>query len=78
MFLWLLWKDRYKAFGRMIREWRHLQMLKRAGRGNDSNLPVEKTGLGELAIRCPACPWEGVNLPDNWAEVDDSEKYVLV
>ncbi|OAX30619.1 hypothetical protein K503DRAFT_728235, partial [Rhizopogon vinicolor AM-OR11-026] len=28
-------KDRYEAFMRIVREWRHIQMLKRAGRGHD-------------------------------------------
>ncbi|KAJ3964968.1 hypothetical protein EV361DRAFT_873590 [Lentinula raphanica] len=35
-------KDRYKAFSRMMKEWRHLKMAKRAGRGNDATLSSEK------------------------------------
>ncbi|THU85769.1 hypothetical protein K435DRAFT_822325 [Dendrothele bispora CBS 962.96] len=62
-------KDQYEAFCRMIRQWRHLKMLKRAGRGNDGLRPVEKTTTGELAIECPACPRVGVNLPPDWRDV---------
>jgi hypothetical protein len=58
-------KDRYDEFLRMIREWRHLKMLKRAGRGHDP-AGVLATTEGECAVLCPACPQPGKNLPDNW------------
>ncbi|THU93123.1 hypothetical protein K435DRAFT_861819 [Dendrothele bispora CBS 962.96] len=35
--------DQYEAFSQMIRLWRHLKMLKRAGQGNDASRPVEQT-----------------------------------
>lgn len=48
---------------------RHLKLMKRAGRGNiDGGLCL--TGAGDLALNCPACPMPGVNLPKNWEEVD--------
>ncbi|KAJ7820776.1 hypothetical protein B0H14DRAFT_2599756 [Mycena olivaceomarginata] len=59
-------RDRYKAFMRTMRQWRHLAMLKRGGRGNDGTRLVAETWPGELAVACPACPRPGVNLPDNW------------
>ncbi|KAG1787612.1 uncharacterized protein HD556DRAFT_1434387 [Suillus plorans] len=58
-------KTRYESFMRMIREWRHLTMLKRSGRGHDPK-GVDATGEGECAVLCPACLHPGKNLPDNW------------
>ncbi|THU77010.1 hypothetical protein K435DRAFT_703408 [Dendrothele bispora CBS 962.96] len=68
-------KDRFKAFMRVMRQWRHLKMLKHAGRGNDATRPVEATTNGELGIPCIACPWVGVNLPPNWQDAALAEKY---
>lgn len=59
----------------MIREWKHLKMMKRAGRGNEPT-GVEGTRAGELAVECPACPRPGVNLPDGWENVNKDLKYV--
>lgn len=52
---------------RVMREFRHLRMLKRGGRGqlHDSR-GVVGTLPGELAVVCPACPIPGLNLPDDW------------
>ncbi|KAF7288127.1 CxC2 domain-containing protein [Mycena chlorophos] len=57
--------DRYQIFLRIDREYRHLIMLKRGGRGHD---PAGASGTksGELALRCPACPRPNVNIPDDW------------
>nr|GAT44925.1 predicted protein [Mycena chlorophos] len=57
--------DRYKAVLRILREYRYLLSLKRAGRGHAPE-GVKGTGSGELAVRCAACPRPGVNLPENW------------
>lgn len=57
----------------MLREWRHLMMLKRAGRGHDPT-GAAGTAEGELAVECPACPKPGVNLPDGWESVDEAKK----
>ncbi|GAW03831.1 hypothetical protein LENED_005583 [Lentinula edodes] len=49
---------------RMIREWRHLRMLKHAGvgyKGVDQDVP------GILAVKCAACPHPGINIPGDWA-----------
>ena len=56
----------------MMREWRYLKMMKRAGRSHDPS-GVDGTASGELAIACPACPRPGVNLPENW-DARDIEK----
>ncbi|KAJ8581383.1 hypothetical protein M405DRAFT_854827 [Rhizopogon salebrosus TDB-379] len=58
-------KNQYEAFLRIIREWRHLKMLKRAGRGHDPK-GVDETAEGECAVLCPACPQPGKNLPADY------------
>ncbi|KAF8170968.1 hypothetical protein BJ912DRAFT_860833 [Pholiota molesta] len=60
-------KDRYPAFLRMVHEWRHLLLLKRAGRGHDPT-GVATTKEGECAVLCPACPQPGKNMAENWKE----------
>lgn len=60
-------KDRYEDFLLMVREWRNLKMLKRAGRGHDPG-GAAGTKEGECAIICPACPQPGINLPADWRE----------
>ncbi|KAJ7230743.1 hypothetical protein GGX14DRAFT_554223 [Mycena pura] len=69
--------SRYQVFLRMSRQWRHLLMLKRGGRGHDQ-YGANGTGPGELAIRCPACPRPGVNLPEGWenASKEDQGLYI--
>ena len=57
----------------MVREWKHLKMLKRAGRGHDPT-GVLGTKQGELVVQCPACPSPGINIPDNWDTVSDDLK----
>ncbi|KAG1776918.1 hypothetical protein EV702DRAFT_1179602 [Suillus placidus] len=68
-------KDWYEAFLRMVREWRHLKVLKRAGRGHDPT-GVEGTREGECAVLCPACPQPGKNLPDDWQDVPDDRRWL--
>ncbi|KAF9463104.1 hypothetical protein BDZ94DRAFT_1193298 [Collybia nuda] len=58
---------RYVAFMRMVREWRHLTLLKRFGRGHDPS-GVRGTKKGECAVICPACPQPGRNLPLDWED----------
>lgn len=58
-------QDRYASFLRMMREWRHLLMMKRAGRCHDPS-SIAGTKQGECAVLCPACPQPGKNLPDDW------------
>lgn len=52
-------------FTLVVRLWRHVKMLKRAGRGHDPS-GAEGTKAGELAVVCRACPIPGANLPDGW------------
>lgn len=62
-------QDRYSEFLRMVLEWRHLRMLKRAGRGHDPG-GVAATAPGQCALLCPACPQTGKNLPPGWENAD--------
>lgn len=60
---------------RMVREWRHLKMLKRAGRAYDP-LGIENTPPGSLALLCRACPQPTMNLPQGWETADPSKRCV--
>ncbi|KAJ7792212.1 hypothetical protein B0H14DRAFT_2198778, partial [Mycena olivaceomarginata] len=57
--------DRRRAFRHIIRQYRSLSIMKRAGRGHDLT-GVKGTAQGELALKCRACPQDGMNLPDGW------------
>lgn len=58
----------------MVRQYRHLKLMKRAGRGNVPN-GVTTTRPGELAMRCLACPIPGLNLPDGWENAPPELRY---
>lgn len=60
----------------MVREWRHVKMAKRAGRGHCAG-GIEGTPPGGLAVQCPACPIPGVNLPKNWEAEPPEIAFVL-
>ncbi len=68
--------QRYKVLLRSIRQWRHLKLLKRAGRGHAPN-GVAGTGLGELVVACPACPHPDRNLPPDWESISAEKRYVV-
>ncbi|KAJ7716172.1 hypothetical protein B0H14DRAFT_2412947 [Mycena olivaceomarginata] len=57
-------RTRYVEFCRMTRQWRHLQMLKRAGHGHAAD-GIEGTKASECALLCSACPQPGKNLPED-------------
>ncbi|KAJ7262597.1 hypothetical protein C8J57DRAFT_1719453 [Mycena rebaudengoi] len=67
--------DRYHEFLRMTKEWRHLQMLKRAGRIHDPE-GILNTKAGECALLCPACPHPGKNLPPDWKDVPEEKRFL--
>ncbi|KAJ7701065.1 hypothetical protein B0H16DRAFT_1748807 [Mycena metata] len=71
----VLIRDRYDEFLRMTREWRHIEMLKRAGRGHDP-AGVEATQLGECALLCPACPQPGKNLAPGWEDAPKARRFL--
>ncbi|KAK7676010.1 hypothetical protein QCA50_021045 [Cerrena zonata] len=66
--------DRLQSWMTMIREWRNVKALKRAGRIHHSD-GVESTSHGELAVRCRACPDPNRNLPPNW---NNNEKWAYL
>ncbi|KAJ7720502.1 hypothetical protein B0H14DRAFT_3098545 [Mycena olivaceomarginata] len=70
-------RTRYNEFRRMTRQWRHLQMLKWAGRGHATD-GVQGTKSGECALLCPACPQPGKNLPRNgsWKHVPRERRFL--
>ncbi|KAJ7858216.1 hypothetical protein B0H14DRAFT_3447339 [Mycena olivaceomarginata] len=59
----------------MTRQWRNVQMLKRAGRGHDPT-GVPGTKEGECALLCPACPQPGKNLPPNWKDMPEDKQFL--
>ncbi|KAJ7578945.1 hypothetical protein C8J56DRAFT_796995, partial [Mycena floridula] len=68
-------KSRQDELRRMMRQWRWLHMLKRAGRAHDP-AGVDKTALGACAVICLACPQDGINLPDGWDKLDEEEGWI--
>ncbi|KIY68994.1 hypothetical protein CYLTODRAFT_350404, partial [Cylindrobasidium torrendii FP15055 ss-10] len=71
-------KSRYKPFLRMIREHGFILLMKRGGRGCVEQ-GVANTAHGELAIQCPACPRENVNIPTDWQLIDfGRRRYMLI
>ncbi|TFK63616.1 hypothetical protein BDN72DRAFT_872268 [Pluteus cervinus] len=68
-------RDRYRSFLVMIREYRHIKSLKRAGRGHDER-GIVGTRPGECAVLCPACPQPGRNLPVDWKTRPAKEQWL--
>lgn len=60
-------KSKYQALSDMSLQWRHLKLLKWAGRAHDPAGP-DGTKPGELALCCPSCPYPEINLPQDWCE----------
>ena len=58
-------KNHYITFLRMVRQWRHISILKRMGWGHETH-DVSATSQGKYTVTCPACPQPGENLPTNW------------
>ncbi|KAF8958733.1 hypothetical protein BDZ97DRAFT_1923495 [Flammula alnicola] len=68
-------KNRYATLLRVVREYGHMSMLKRGGRGHDRT-GAAGTRHGELALLCPACPQVGINLPDGWENTPKSKQFL--
>ncbi|KAK7018531.1 CxC2 domain-containing protein [Favolaschia claudopus] len=69
--------NRYREFLRITREYRHLLLLKRGGRGHAPS-GVNGTQPGELAIQCPACPRPDVNLPADWESAPPESRFLYM
>jgi hypothetical protein len=63
-------QDRYHQFLIVIRIFRHIKMLKQAGRGHDP-AGVDITQPGDCAVECPACPHPERNLPEGWEDAPE-------
>jgi hypothetical protein len=60
------------------RQYMHLKMLKRAGRGHgDDAARASQSPHGSLALLCPACPQPGKNLSSGWELSPSAKQYVL-
>jgi hypothetical protein len=57
-----------------MRIWRHLKLLKRAGRGHDP-AGIDATKPGQCAVECPACPHPNRNLPEGWESATPEQRY---
>ncbi|TDL13597.1 hypothetical protein BD410DRAFT_735152, partial [Rickenella mellea] len=68
-------RDRYKKGMLCVLLWRHLNMLKRNGRGHDP-LGIDNTPPGGCAVECPACPHPGRNLPDGWQDAPANKSWI--
>lgn len=66
-------QDRYDQMLPVMRIWRHIKMVKRAGRGHDPK-GVANTKMGQCAVECPACPNPRWNLPKGWENVPAHKK----
>ncbi|KAJ7449011.1 hypothetical protein FB451DRAFT_1102933, partial [Mycena latifolia] len=68
-------RDRYDEFARMVREWRHIQMLKRAGCGHDPQ-GLGNIAPGACALLCPACPHPGKNIPPDFKDAPEEKQFL--
>ncbi|KAJ7711507.1 hypothetical protein B0H16DRAFT_1480292 [Mycena metata] len=68
---------RFKEFMRMSRQWAYLHRMKRAGRGHDK-AGLAATGLGQGAVICWACPYDGRNLPAGWRDVEAKYRFLYM
>jgi hypothetical protein len=59
----------------VIREWRHIKMLKRAGKGHDPG-GINQTQPGELLVKCRCCPHPDYNLPPDWKDAPPEQASV--
>ncbi|KAJ7598527.1 hypothetical protein C8J56DRAFT_769409 [Mycena floridula] len=61
----------------MVREWRHLHMIKRSGCGHDpSGVEEASNRPGALALKCPACPHTEINLPPGWRQAAEEKSFL--
>ncbi|KAJ7050759.1 hypothetical protein C8F01DRAFT_1000163 [Mycena amicta] len=67
--------DRYKAFGRMTRQYDFLIRAKRSGRAYVDD-GIATTPPGGLAVACWACPDPARNLPQGWDKVPADQEFL--
>jgi hypothetical protein len=59
----------------MVRQYRHVMNLVKAGRGHDP-LGILATHPGELTGLCHACPHESINIPNDISSLPLSSRLV--
>ncbi|KAJ7841673.1 hypothetical protein B0H13DRAFT_2365584 [Mycena leptocephala] len=69
--------DRYKAFGRMVRQFSFLKRAKRAGRAHNIK-GLSATKNGACVVLCWACPHDGINLPEGWRDVAPEFRFLYM
>ncbi|KAJ3543012.1 hypothetical protein NMY22_g3295 [Coprinellus aureogranulatus] len=69
-------KDRYPALIRMVHEWRHMKMIKRAGRAHDPHRPPSEMKEGECGLLCPPCPHPNINMAPGWEDEPEATRYL--
>ncbi|TRM56348.1 hypothetical protein BD626DRAFT_620006 [Schizophyllum amplum] len=67
--------NKRKVFASVMRQFRHLTMLKRRARGHAED-GIRGTKPGQLALPCPACPHPTKNLPADWALAPASKQHL--
>ncbi|KAI0056201.1 hypothetical protein BV25DRAFT_1921198 [Artomyces pyxidatus] len=67
--------DRRASFMNIIRQYRHIQMMKQGGRGHALE-GISGAKAGECAVLCPACPQPGLNLPDGWEDAPEDKQWL--
>ncbi|TFK59258.1 hypothetical protein BDN72DRAFT_873066 [Pluteus cervinus] len=67
--------DRYKSLLCMLREWRHIRLMKRMGKGHDVG-GISAAAEGSCAVLCPACPQPDINLPPDYNEGPLSKTWI--
>ncbi|KAF9064828.1 hypothetical protein BDP27DRAFT_1425414 [Rhodocollybia butyracea] len=66
---------RLREFCRMIREFCCVRTNKRFGFGHHPE-GVDAAIAGDLAMKCPACPYPGINLPPDWESTSKDKRWV--
>ena len=67
--------SRYPQLMRMLLQWRHLKMMKRGGRVTAEENGIRMTTEGQIAVKCPSCPWPDINLLSGWQNVSAEDRY---
>ncbi|KAI0702190.1 hypothetical protein C8Q76DRAFT_566227, partial [Earliella scabrosa] len=67
-------QDRYHDFMISARIYRHLTMMKRAGKAHD--IVLSHRNPRDITFPCITCPWPDFNLPSNWKEAPPHLRYL--
>lgn len=68
-------KDQYMAWLRMVCQWQHLTMLKKAACKHNP-LRVTLPLWGSVWLHALVCPQPGKNLPPNWKSAPEDQRFI--